>query len=91
MERKLLSCQCAANAGGGAGFVFAGEGVLPNAEDTPAFGFEQAVDFAVALAVAGDFVAPKFPVARGLPAMFRTLMSVRNRRGCCVMGSRTVF
>jgi len=69
--RRRAATQRASDAGDGVFFVFAGERVFPDAQDAPVSGAEEAVHFAVALAVAGDFVAPEFPVARGHPAMFR--------------------
>ena len=77
-ESGFCGCQCARDAGDGAGFVFAGEGVFPDAEDAPVFGFEEAVHFAVALAVAGDFGVPEFAVGFWAAVMNRASVPVTS-------------
>lgn len=56
----------ASETGEEAGFVFAGEFVLPDAEDAPAGAAEGAGDEKVAGLVAGDLLPPEFRVGFGL-------------------------
>lgn len=53
---------CPRDAGDGASFVFAREGVLPDAKDAVVFGFEEAVHLAVAAAVAVDLGVPELAI-----------------------------
>lgn len=53
---------CPRDAGDGAGFVFAREGVLPNTKHAPAPDLEEPVHLAVALLVARDLGIPELAI-----------------------------
>ena len=72
--------------------MFAGEGVLPDAEDAPAPGAQEAVDLAVALAVAGDFGVPEGAVGFRAPVVSGAAMPVTavNKKGEALRGEDEV-
>lgn len=74
-EERLLDSEDAAEAGEEAGLVFAGEFVLPDADDFPALGTKRFGHKLVARLIAGDFFQPELGVVLWFHTVLRAALS----------------